>query len=252
MIPLKTPAEIESMRRGGHILAKILQELGSLVEPGQTPLDVEYRAAELFEQYEVTPGFQGYKGYPNICCVAVNDQLVHAIPTDKPFQRGDLVKIDCGCILDNLYTDAAVSIVAGGEEAASTTTKNLSAATKKALNLAIRLVRPGARVGDLSHIIQKTVEDAGFSIVHELTGHGLGYSLHEEPTIVNYGKKGTGTTFEAGMTFAIEPIVTAGERFIKTLDDRWTIATRDGSWGCQWEHTILVTENGHEILTVVN
>ncbi|MBT7703708.1 type I methionyl aminopeptidase, partial [Candidatus Peregrinibacteria bacterium] len=206
-LTLKTPAEIESMRQGGKILGSILRELGTLVEPGATPLDVEYRAAELFEKYQVTPGFSGYKGYPNICCIAANDHLVHAIPTDKPFQKGDLVKIDCGCILDDLYTDAAISVVAGGEEAASATTRNLSAATKKALNLAIRLVKPGTKVGDLSHIIQKTVENAGFSVVHELTGHGVGYSLHEEPTILNYGKKGTGIALKPGMTFAIEPIV---------------------------------------------
>ncbi len=249
---IKTPAEIESMRRGGHLLATILRELGTLVEPGATPLEVEYRAAELFKHHQVEPGFKGYKGFPNICCIAVNDALVHAIPNERPFERGDLVKIDCGLILDDLYTDAAISVVPGGEEAASDTTKKLMKVTKKALNLAIREVKPGAKTGDLSFVIQKTVENAGFSIVRELTGHGLGYALHEEPTIFNFGKKGSGTALKPGMTFAIEPIVAAGERFIHTLDDRWTIATRDGSWGCQFEHTVLVTENGHEILTMVN
>jgi methionyl aminopeptidase len=246
---IKTPAEIESMRRGGQLLGQFLRELATFVVPGATPLDVEYRAAELFEEHGVLPGFKGYKNFPNICCIAVNDALVHAIPNDRKFERGDLVKIDCGLILDDLYTDSALSVVAGGDSAASPTSKKLMQATKKALNLAIREVKPGAKTGDLSAVIQKTVESAGFSIVRELTGHGLGYELHEEPTIFNFGKKGSGTALKPGMTFAIEPIVAAGERFIHTLDDRWTIATRDGSWGCQFEHTVLVTENGHEVLT---
>lgn len=249
---IKTPLEIESMRRGGKILATILQELKTLVTPGATPLDIEGRAEELFKKHNAQPGFKDYRGFPNICCVSVNDALVHGIPGNIPFNKGDLVKIDCGLILDNLYTDSALSVVAGGEEAANETTKLLMHITKKALNLAIREVKPGAKVGNLSYIIQKTVEDAGFSIVRELTGHGLGYSLHEEPTIFNYGTKGTGIALKPGMTFAIEPIVSAGERFMKTLDDRWTIVTRDGSWGCQFEHTILVTPNGHEVLTMLN
>lgn len=249
---IKTSAEIDSMRRGGRILAVILQELSTLVAPGATPLDIEARAEELFAKHNVRPGFKNYHGFPNICCISVNEGLVHGIPNDKPFLKGDLVKIDCGLILDNLYTDSALSVVAGGETAASENTKHLMQITKKALNLAIREVRPGTKVGDLSYIIQKTVEDAGFSIVRELTGHGLGYNLHEEPTIFNHGSKGTGMALKPGMTFAIEPIVSAGERFMKTLDDRWSIVTRDGSWGCQFEHTVLVTPNGHEVLTVLN
>ncbi len=252
MVHLKTAKEIETMRKCGRILATILNELGTMVEPGRTPLEIEEHAEKLFEKHGVTPGFKGYQGYPNICCVAINDQLVHAIPTDRKIEKGDMVTIDCGAFLDGLCTDAAISVIAGGSAAGNEKMRHLSDITKKALNLAIKEVKPGAKTGDLSHAIQKTVENAGFSIVRELTGHGVGRTLHEEPTIFNYGKKGSGTSLIPGMTFAIEPIVTAGERFIKTLDDRWTIVTRDGSLGCQWEHTVLVTEHGHEVLTTVH
>lgn len=247
---IKTPAEIQIMRECGKFLANVLKEVEKQVEAGKCPLDVEERAAELFnENPKMTPGFKGYRGFPAICCVSVNDQLVHGIPGDKPFNKGDLVKIDCGAFLEGLCTDSAISVIVGGEAAGNDQTRKLSDVTKKALNLAINIVKPGAKTGDLSHIIQQTVENAGFSIVRELTGHGVGHELHEEPTIFNHGKKGSGTALIPGMTFAIEPIVAAGERFMKTLDDRWTIVTRDGSWGCQWEHTVLVTEHGHEILT---
>lgn len=248
-IPLKTPVEIESMRKGGHLLGEILKKLGEKVAAGVTPLDLEHLAERLFQEADVTPGFRGYNRYPSICCISVNDRVVHSIPNDIPFKQGDLVTIDCGLILDELNTDAAVSVVVGGKDA-NPKAEQLSIATKKALYAAIKLVKPGVRTGDLSSMIQRTVEQAGFSIIRELTGHGVGRSLHEEPTIYNYGKRGSGVALKPGMTIAIEPITCAGERFIKTLDDQWTIVTHDGSLSCQWEHTVLVTANGHEILTL--
>jgi methionyl aminopeptidase len=164
-------------------------------------------------------------------------------------KTGDLVTIDCGVKIDGLNTDAAISVIVGGEKAGTEKTRRLNQITRKAMYAAIRLIKPGAKLGDLGHVIEKTVEGGGFTIIRDLTGHGVGYELHEEPQILNYGKKGTGLALKPGMTIAIEPIVSAGERFIKSLDDHWTIALKDGSWGCQWEHTVLVTEHGHEILT---
>ncbi|MFA5842926.1 MAG: type I methionyl aminopeptidase [Candidatus Gracilibacteria bacterium] len=247
-IPIKTPAEIESMRKGGHLLGEFLKKLGEKVTVGITPVDIEHFAKQLFEKENVTPGFKGYNGYPAICCISVNDRVVHSIPDEIPFKQGDLVTIDCGLILDGLNTDAAISVVIGGKTA-NPLAEKLSTITRKALYSAIKLIKPGVRTGDLSFMIQRTVEQAGFSIIRELTGHGVGRTLHEEPTIYNYGKRGNGPALKPGMTIAIEPITCTGERFIKTLNDHWTIVTRDGSLSCQWEHTVLVTANGHEILT---
>lgn len=249
MIHLKTPTEIRIIRETGHLLGKILKALGEQVEEGKTPLDIEALAEKLMLENGATSGFKGYRSYPNICCISVNEKVVHTIPDRTPFQRGDLVTIDCGIVRDGLNTDAAISVIVGGDAAGSEQTRRLNQATRKALYKGISLVRPGVKIGDLSHAIQQTVERAGFSIIRELTGHGIGYNLHEEPNIPNYGKKGGGHALKPGMTICIEPIVSAGARFIDILDDRWTIVTRDGSWGCQWEHTLLVTETGCEILT---
>lgn len=246
---LKSPAEIEIMRKAGRILAEILKRLGEAVEPGKTPMDLERLSEELFQENKVEPGFKGYRGYPNICCISVNEAVVHGIPNNVPLKLGDLITIDCGVKINGLNTDAAISVIVGGEACGDERTRKLNDITRKALYAGIAQVKPGAKTGDIGHAIAKVVEGAGFSIIRELTGHGVGYKLHEDPQIQNYGKPGTGTALIPGMTIAIEPIVSAGERFIKTLDDHWTIAIRDGSWGCQWEHTLLVTNNGHEILT---
>jgi methionyl aminopeptidase len=246
---IKNPEEIATIRRAGVILGEILYKLRASVVEGKSPIDIEYHAIELFKEYGVEPGFKGYQGFPNICCISVNDNVVHGIPNDTLMKNGDLVTIDCGVLIDGLNTDAAISVIVGGDDKATKKIQELNRITKKAMHMGIREVRPGAKVGDIGNAIAKVVEGAGFSIIRELTGHGIGYDLHEDPQILNYGKKGTGPALKPGMVICIEPIVSAGERFIHTLDDHWTIAVKDGSWGCQWEHTILVTPNGHEILT---
>ena len=247
---IKSKQEIATMRKAGHLLGKILKQLGKNIKPGMSTMDIEEHAEKLFNELGVTPGFKGFQGYPNICCISTNNNVVHAIPNSDRLNKGDLVTIDCGVMIDGLNTDAAISVIVGGDECGTEKTRELNRITKKAMNMGIREVKPGAKLGTIGHAIQKVVEDAGFSIIKELTGHGIGYSLHEEPTVLNYGKKGQGAALVPGMVICIEPIVSAGERFIETLDDKWTIATKDGSWGCQWEHTILVTENGHEVLSI--
>lgn len=249
MIHIKTPQEIQIMRQAGKLLGEILHLLGKAVEPGKSTLDIENHAEALFERYQAIPGFRGFHGYPNICCISVNEHVVHGIPNEIPMKEGDLVTIDCGVKLEGLNTDAAISVIVGGEEKATPKVRELNRITRKAMYAGIRLIKPGARVGDLGNVIEKTVKGAGFTIIEDLMGHGVGYELHEDPQILNYGKKGTGIALKPGMVIAIEPIVCIGEKFIKTLEDRWTIATRDGSIGCQWEHTVLVTDHGHEILT---
>jgi methionyl aminopeptidase len=249
MVHIKTPAEIESMRRGGKILGEILYHLGQAVEPGQTTLDIEHHAEKLFKQFDVAPCFKGYQGFPNICCISVNSDVVHGIPNERILNKGDLVTIDCGLFVDELNTDSAISVIVGGDAAGTEKARKLNQITRKAMFAGIKEVKPGAKTGDIGNAVAKVVEGAGLSIIKELTGHGIGYDLHEDPQVLNYGKKGTGTALIPGMVICIEPIVSSGERFIQTKDDRWTIEVKDGSWGCQWEHMILVTPNGHEVLT---
>jgi methionyl aminopeptidase len=249
MVHIKTKEEIISLRRGGEILGEILHHLSQAVEPGQTLIDIEDHAEKLFKQFGVVPCFKGFQGYPNSCCISVNSDVVHGIPNDRILKKGDLVTIDCGVYMDDLNTDAAVSVIVGGDNAGSEKTRKLNKITRKALYAGIKQVKPGAKTGDIGYAVQKVVEDAGFSIIKELTGHGIGYSLHEDPQVLNYGKRRTGTALIPGMVICIEPIVSSGERFIRTKEDKWTIEVKDGSWGCQWEHMILVTPNGHEVLT---
>lgn len=251
MALLKTDAEIASLRRGGRLLAEILQTLAASVAPGRTPQDIERHAEALFAEHGVEPCFKGFRGYPNICCISVNEDVVHGIPNERVLTRGDLVTIDCGLWTDGLCTDSAVSVIVGGDACGTAKTQNLNRITRKALYAGIREIKPGAKTGDIGHAIQKVVEGAGLSIIKELTGHGIGETLHEEPQILNYGKRGTGQALVPGMVLCIEPIVSAGERFIHTKEDHWTIEIKDGSWGCQWEHMVLVTPHGHEILTEV-
>src|SRR3989338_2199516 len=246
---IKTEQEIESLRRGGEILGEILHLLGEKVEPGHSTLDIERHAQKLFETYNVKPCFKGYRGYQNICCISANADVVHAIPNDRPLEKGDLVTIDCGLWTDGLNTDAAISLIVGGDTCGSDKARHLNQITRKALYAGIKEVKPGAKTGDIGHAVQKVVESEGFSIIRELTGNGIGKNLHEEPTVANYGKRGTGVALVQGMVICIEPIVSAGERFIRTKDDRWTIEIKDGSWGWQWEHMVLVTTHGHEVLT---
>ncbi len=247
-VSIKTAREIAAMRKGGKILGEILAALAAVLEPGMSTLDLERKAEALFKKYAVEPGFKGYHGYPAILCTSVNDEVVHAIPNKIPLQKGDILSIDCGVIVDRLNTDSAIAVVVGGQTAPRA--QKLVDTCIKALWEGIAQVKPGNHIGDIGHTIQTLVEAEGFSIVKELTGHGIGYKLHEEPYVQNYGKPGHGSELKPGMTIAIEPIITLGRPEIDTLDDGWTIVTRDGSLSIQHEHTVLVTENGCEVLTL--
>lgn len=246
-IPIKTPAEIETMRKCGRILSSLLQKLKENAKPGTTTLDLDTLALKICEEENVKPAFLGYKGYPAVICSSVNDEVVHAIPTKKELKPGDLLSIDCGIILDGMITDAAVSLVIEGEK--NPEAENLIKVAEHALMSGIKQIRPGNKTGDIGFAIQKIVHKAGYHIVKELTGHGVGRKLHEPPIVNNYGKLGEGFTLKPGMTLAIEPIIATGTRFIKTLADNWTIVTRDHSLAIQVEHTVLITPQGNEILT---
>jgi methionyl aminopeptidase len=251
-INIKTPEEIIAMREGGKILASILTEVATLAVPGKTTLDLENRAQELFQKHNVIPTFQGYHGFPAALCTSVNDEVVHTIPSAKrSFKNGDLLSIDCGVTHKGLITDSAIAIVIGNpEDEEAREAAFLRKVCVRALWNGIKQVRPGTRFGDISHAIGKTVKDAGCSVVKELTGHGVGHTLHEDPCIPNYGKRNTGPALKPGMTFALEPIITMDGPKTRTLEDGWNIITQDGSLACQHEHTILVTETGYEVLTL--
>jgi len=247
-IPIKTQAEIEVMRRSGKILANLLQELKKAAKPGVTTKQLDAQAQKICKETGTEPTFLGYRGYPAALCTSVNNEVVHTIPNDRPLEDGDLLSIDCGVTLEGLITDSAISFIVGEKENPEAT--KLIKVAKKALQAGIDQARPGRKIGDIGNAIQTVVHNAGYHIVRELTGHGVGHKLHEPPIINNFGKKGTGPAMKPGMTFAIEPIIAAGTRHTKTLDDKWTIITQDDSLAIQVEHTILITSQGNEILTL--
>lgn len=247
-VSIKNEREIQAMRESGKILGLILEELEKILEPGMSTLDLEIKAKELFKKYQAEPGFKGYKGYPNILCTSVNDEVVHSMPNKIPMQKGDILSIDCGVVVRGMNTDSAVACMVGRETIPEA--KRLVDTCIKALWLGIAQAKPGKHVGDIGHAIQTLVEEAGFSIIKELTGHGIGYTLHEAPYVLNYGEPGEGEELLPGMCIAVEPIISMGHPQIETLDDGWTIITRDGSLAIQHEHTLLITQKGNEVLTL--
>lgn len=234
------------MRICGKILAETLQNLKKAAQPGTTTAQLNDLCLQLCEKNNVTPTFLGYKDFPAAICTSVNNQVVHTIPNEKPLEDGDLLSIDCGITLNGLITDSAISFIIGENPEA----EKLLKTAKKALQAGIDQVKPGNKVEDIGFAIQNIVQKAGYHIIKHLTGHGVGRKLHEPPVINNFGKKGKGPALVPGMTLAIEPIIGVGTGQTKTLEDNWTIVTQDNSLAIQVEHTVLVTPQGNEILTL--
>ncbi|MFA7277713.1 MAG: type I methionyl aminopeptidase [Candidatus Gracilibacteria bacterium] len=248
-ISYKTPKDIEAMREGGAILGQILLDLAHFAEPGMTTLQLDLKARELIKKYGSQPSFLGYRGFPGVICTAVNEEVVHTIPGTRVLQDGDLLKIDGGVYHKGFHTDSAIAIPVGPLGRKSDKIKKLIKTAEIALSSAIDLVRPDVPVRKISQIIQDTIERNGYSVIRELSGHGIGKVLHEDPSITNYGSDAPAFNLKAGMTIAIEPIFCIGKPGVKTLDDGWNIITKDRSWAVQVEHTMLVTETGVEVLT---
>ncbi|QTA38703.1 type I methionyl aminopeptidase [Thermosipho ferrireducens] len=248
MIFLKSKDQIEKMKVACQAVAAILEEAEKYVVEGASAWDLEIVADKILKEYRCKPAFKGYSGYPYITTVSVNDEVIHGFPLKKKvFKNGDIVSLDVGAIYDGYYGDGAFTYVVGG-----TTDQigmKLVEVTKKSLERVISRIRGGIRLGDISHEIQSFVESNGFNVVRDFVGHGVGSKLHEDPQIPNYGKKGTGPIIKPGMTFAIEPMVTEGGWHVVILDDGWTVVTRDGKRAAHFEHTVLVTEDGAEVLT---
>ena len=235
------------MRVAGMAVATALKEAKRVVVEGATARDVEDLVLRIFRELKVRPAFKGYGGYPYATCVSVNEEVIHGLPKKtKVFKNGDIVSIDTGAIYKGYYGDAAVTYAVGEVDEVS---KKLMEVTYKALKRALEFVRDGAKIGDVGYAVQSYVEENGFNVVRDYVGHGIGRNLHEDPQVPNYGVPGTGVTLRAGMTIAIEPMVTAGSYEVRVLGDGWTVVTVDGSRAAHYEFTVAVTEDGYEILT---
>jgi methionyl aminopeptidase len=246
-VQLKTAAEIDAMRQSGHILGTVLEKIRREVRAGMTPKDISALAGAETERLGGKPAFKGFEGYPDIICISNNNEVQHSIPSSTPFKNGDIVNFDYGVLYNGMITDAGITVCVGGQP--DKAGARLLKATEEALYAGLDVVREGARVGDISAAIEKVLRSYDLGIVRELVGHGVGHELHEAPEIPNYGRAGTGPTLKAGMTIAIEPITTLGSHKIFQAHDGWTLLTVDGSRSAQFEHTVLVTKDGYEILT---
>jgi methionyl aminopeptidase len=250
---LKSLPEIEKMRISGRLASEVLDYITPYVKPGVTTGELDRLCHDYMVNVQGTIPAPlnyappGYTPYPKSICTSVNHQVCHGIPGDKVLKNGDVVNIDVTVIKDGWHGDTSRMYFVGTPSVAA---KRLSEITYECMWLGIAQVRPGARLGDIGHVIQQYAERAGFSVVREFCGHGIGSKFHEDPQIVHYGKSGTGMELKAGMIFTIEPMINAGRREIKELSDGWTIVTKDHSLSAQWEHTVLVTETGFEVLTV--
>ncbi len=248
MIIMKTPAEIERMRRACVVAAEALREVVRAVRPGVTGAHLDAIAEQYIRARGGTPSFKGYRGFPASICISVNDAVVHGIPDGRPLPRSALVSLDLGAEVDGFHGDVAVTVPVGTVDARL---RRLVNVTKEALYKAIEVVRPGGRLGDVGAAVQRHVEAAGFSVVRDFAGHGIGRSLHEEPQVPNFGEPGAGTPLREGMTLAIEPMVNLGTYEVVMADDGWTVRTRDGKPSAHFEHTVAVTEKGPLILTAI-
>jgi methionyl aminopeptidase len=247
-ILIKTPQEIEKMRRSGKVVHQVLEYVRSLVKAGATTLDLENAAEAKIRELGATPAFKGYQGYPCVLCTSVNEEVVHGIPSsERVLAGGDIVSIDCGVVLDGYYGDSAITVPVG--EKITPQAKQLLDATRASLEKAIEVVRVGATLGDIGAAVQEVVEARGFSVVRDFVGHGIGTRMHEDPQVPNYGQRGVGTKLREGMVLAIEPMVNAGKPGVQVLSDGWTAVTEDGSLSAHFEHTVAVTADGAVVLT---
>lgn len=247
MITRKTIEELSRIRIAGKIVAQVLKSLSQAIRPGISTIELDTLAERLIRSAEAEPSFKGYDGFSNSICTSVNDQLAHGIPGSYVLQDGDIISIDIGAKYEDFHADSAWTFPVG---TISETTRRLLETTEESLYKGIDEAKPGMRLSNISHAVQRYAESNGFSVVRELTGHGVGHELHEAPDVPNYGRPGRGPILKPGMVLAIEPLVNEGSRDIWMVgDDDWTLMTQDERNCAHYEHTIVITENGNEILT---
>ncbi len=247
-VTIKTPDEIEKMRIAGRLAAEVLEMIEPHVRPGVTTEELNAICHDyIVNVQKAIPAPLDYHGFPKSICTSVNHQVCHGIPGPKRLKKGDIVNIDITVIKDGYHGDTSKMFYVGEP---SVLARRVTECARRCLEIGIELVRPGIKLGDIGHAIQRHAEGEGFSVVREYCGHGIGRKFHEDPQVLHYGNPGTGMELQPGMTFTIEPMINAGKRHVKLLPDQWTVVTKDRSLSAQWEHTILVTEEGHEILTL--
>ncbi len=247
MIVLKSARELALMRRGGQILASVMDQLRSIVRPGMTTHEIDEEVETFIGRRGARPAFKGYRGFPATVCTSINDEVVHGIPSrSRRLKGGDIIGLDLGCIVEGYYADCALTLALGEVPAR---VQALVDVTRESLDVAIGQCWPGRRLSDISHAIQVHVEAHGFNVVRQFVGHGIGRQLHEDPQVPNFGEPGRGPTLKPGMVLAIEPMVTMGGFEVRILEDQWTAVTVDGSLSAHYEHTIAITDDGPDVLT---
>jgi len=247
MIIYKNHKEIEMMRKSNQIVAQILSELRERAKPGVKTIELDEYAEKRTMELGAKPAFKGYRGYPASLCTSVNEEIVHGIPSSRTLKEGDIIGMDFGVIYDGLYGDAAITVAVGD---ISSKAEMLIETVKMSLEKGIEQVRVGNRISDISFAVQKHVESKGFSVIRSFVGHGIGFSLHEEPQVPNFGSPGHGPRIRPGMVLAIEPMISAGDWDVEIMEDNWTAITKDRSLSAHYENTVAATENGPEILSV--
>jgi methionyl aminopeptidase len=246
MIPRRTDTELERLREAGKIVALVHQRLKMAIAPGLTTLELDQIAESCIREHGAIPSFKGYHGFPGSICASVNEEVVHGIPSQRQLQNGDVISIDVGACFEGYHGDSAWTYLVGE---GTPEAEKLLRVTEESLYRGLEQARAGRRLSDISHAIQTYVESEGFSIVREYAGHGVGRKLHEEPNIPNYGPPGKGPPLQPGYVLAIEPMVTVGKRYVHTLEDDWTVVTSDRSLSAHFEHTVVISPDGLEILT---
>jgi methionyl aminopeptidase len=246
MVLRKSPAQIAVMRRAGRVVAEMHEVCTRAAKPGATTADLDAAAREVLDRRGARSNFLGYHGFPAVACISPNEVVVHGIPDDRVLDDGDIVSIDCGAIVEGWHADAAITVPVGS---ASEESLRLLDTTRAALDAAIERAAPGNRLGDIGAAVEGVARAAGYEVVREYVGHGIGTAMHEEPEIPNYGTAGRGLRLREGMVLAIEPMLNAGKRTTRVLADGWTVVTGDGCRSAHFEHTVAVTESGPEVLT---
>ena len=245
-IIIKSQKEIDIMRRAGEVAIGTKETIKKEIRIGMTTKELDLIAENQIRSMGAIPAFKGYRGFPGTLCISINDEIVHGIPGDRVFQEGDVVSIDQGAIVEGFYSDTAITLIMGESD---NKTKNLVLDTKAAMEAGIAQAIPGNRIGDIAAAVQNIGDSKGYGVIKDFVGHGIGRSLHEEPSVPNVGVAGRGPKLVPGMVIAIEPMFTLGTWKTRTLDDEWTIVTADNSLAAHWEHTVAITENGPEVLT---
>ena len=247
MVLRKSPTQIALMRRAGAVVAEMHEACTRAAVPGATTADLDRAAREVLERRNARSNFLGYHGFPAVACVSPNEVIVHGIPGGRVLEAGDIVSVDCGAIIEGWHADAAITVPVGEVDAES---QRLMDVTRAALESAIFATLEGNRLGDIGAAAEREVKAAGFEVVRDYVGHGIGTAMHEEPEVPNFGPPGRGLKLRAGIVLAIEPMVTAGRATTRTLDDGWTVVTADGLRAAHFEHTVAITDDGPQVLTV--